>query len=655
MSVKISTYNKFFRKRNSKIDTVNDKPQFDKNLDVLNNAYQQWEALRKVRRYCKRNSMFVKGEQWEDLVKTPDGVVSEAEHIKSRGKVPLVNNRIGPLVTSILGQFSQSKTEPVCSTRDRDDQRVGEMMSIMMQYVYKLNSLWEVDRRELQSFLNDGIGVFRTGYGRLGTNNTLGSKVDTVNVNRFFVDSNMEDFRHWDCTIVGEIHDIPLMKVIAQFSNGSPEKAEEIKQIYRYNYDKLSTSLDAMDDRHFTDIDFYIPDDASSCRVIEVWTKEAKERISVHDRLNGEYYKVELSEKKNIERINQERIKEQSEQGVLPEDMRLLEYEWFVDEYWYYRFMSPFGDVLKEGETEYWHKSHPYSFKLFPFYNGEVHSYVSNLIDQQKYINRLITMQDFIMSSSAKGVLMFPESAKPKGMNMNEVAEQWVKQDGIIYYVAKAGIPEPKQVITNTSNTGAYDMIRLQLEMLKDNSGVSDAMRGSEAKSGVSGSLYAQQTQNSSINLVDVLESYRKLREDRDLKLMQVTQQYYEDLTFIDIAGSSYTKESKIFDPEKVRDVEFDLTLSESPSSASYRMVQNQMLLELYEKQAITVKQLLEIGAFPFADKLLQSIESAEKDIKAEQQQLSAGQPIQDGNNVNRQQQFNNIQGQIQGLQMPKQ
>ena len=40
-----------------------------------------------------------------------------------------------------------------------------------------------------------------------------------------------------------------------------------------------------------------------------------------------------------------------------------------------------------------------------------------NIIDQQRYINRLITLIDFIMGASAKGVLVFPENAIPKGMN----------------------------------------------------------------------------------------------------------------------------------------------------------------------------------------------------------------------------------------------
>jgi len=50
--------------------------------------------------------------------------------------------------------------------------------------------------------------------------------------------------------------------------------------------------------------------------------------------------------------------------------------------------LSPFGDILDEGEIPYEHKSHPYVFKAYPFIDGEIHSFVSDVIDQQRYTNR---------------------------------------------------------------------------------------------------------------------------------------------------------------------------------------------------------------------------------------------------------------------------
>ena len=624
--VSIKTYNKLYKRR-PKIDSTTKEGGYGRDMSIFMEAQSCWESLRSLRKECARNARYVKGEQWDDVVQTPDGATKEKNYIASQGKIPFTNNRIRPLINSILGQFSQNRTEPVCVSRDRDEQKLGEMMSITMQYIYQRNHLWELDRRELQSFLTNGVAVFRTGYGLIDGTETPDAIVKTVNVNRFFVDRGMEDFRHWDCNVVGEIHDSHLHDVIASFADGDPERAQTIRQIYRnVKFEDYSTSIDNLDDRHFTDMRFSYTNDPTRCRVIEIWKKESKERIHVHDTLKGEWYKVEIEEKPLLEAINKQRIDEQTQAGVAPEDMRLLETEWFVDRFWYCRFLSPMGDVLKEMESPYWHKSHPYSFKLYPFHNGEVQSFVSGCIDQQRYINRLVTMQDFIMGAAAKGVLMFPEDAKPEGMTMREVADQWVRYNGIIYYKPKAGVPAPHQVVTNSSTAGVYDMLNVQLKMLDDISGVGGALRGQDSRPGTAASLYAQQAQNSSLNLVDILESYREVREARDVKLMQTAQQYYSDVRYINIAGSAYSREVKVFDPQKVKNIDFDLSLSESQSTHAYRMINNDMLMQLFQAQAISAKMLLENGSFPFADRLLQSIEAEEKRLSEQQNAMAAQQ-----------------------------
>ena len=42
----------------------------------------------------------------------------------------------------------------------------------------------------------------------------------------------MKDPRHWDCHMVGEIHDLGLYDVMAQFSGGSKQRADELREIY---------------------------------------------------------------------------------------------------------------------------------------------------------------------------------------------------------------------------------------------------------------------------------------------------------------------------------------------------------------------------------------------------------------------------------------
>ena len=104
----------------------------------------------------------------------------------------------------------------------------------------------------------------------------------------------------------------------------------------------------------------------------------------------------------------------------------------------------------------------------------------------------------------------------------------------------------------------------------------------------------------------------------KDVKNMQ---QFYDTKRVFNIAGRSGAQIE--YDPKKIRDVEFDLSITESTSTPAYRHLANDMLMQLYQSQAISVEQLLEHGDFPFADELLQS-------IKSQKEQLAQGR-VPDG------------------------
>ena len=367
--------------KTQKIDTVQNNDVFTRNSNVLMDAFNAWTGLEQFRIKARRNEMYTFDDQWGDRIDNPDGrgTITESQHIKNQGSVPLQNNRIRGIVRSVLGVFSGTQTEPVCVSRDRDKQARGEMMSTTLQYVYQLNKLWEIDRRNLEYFLITGTAFFKSSFGyRNGKNDVW---TDIVNYNTVFFDNHMSDPRHWDCHLVGEIHDLGLYDVMAQFSNGNKETAEEIRSFYRSaNPNRTISYLENLTRDYKRHLNFFIPSDDTRCRVIEIWKKESKERLLVHDKLTGELQKFEIDELKLIKAENNKRIQEQGAQGVQPDDMKLLDYEWFIDNYWYYYYMTPTGEVLKEGETPYWHESHPYSFKIYPFYNGRVYPFVSDFI-----------------------------------------------------------------------------------------------------------------------------------------------------------------------------------------------------------------------------------------------------------------------------------
>lgn len=585
--------------------------KFTQDKDMLDMAYRAWDELQRHRQNRQRNRNYTFGEQWSDMITLADGrTISEEQYLKEQGKVPLKNNLIRQLVKNIVGQFRSTRTQPVCIARDRNEQWLGEVLSNAVEYVHQHNRVWELDGRTLEEFVISGSCAHKIVYEtRLGKSDVW---VDEINPVRLFFNP-MRDIRHYDCTLIGELHDMDIADLISRYAKGNRQRAIALRQIYsdvrdmdfEQRYRTLSNERD--DNLHF-----FTPSDNNMCRVIEVWRNESRERLRCHDTLDGSIYKIEIEEQESIEQENASRIKEAAEQGVAKDNVPLILTEWFIDKVWYYRHLSPLGHILDEGETPYWHGTHPYTIKLYPLIDGEVHSLVEDVIDQQRYINRMITMLDFIMGSSAKGVLLFPEDQIPDGMTIEDLADEWTRYNGIIMYRPRPGVPSPQQISINATNVGAYEMLNLQMKMFDNISGVHGAIQGKSAPSGTPFALYAQQMHSSSLNLVDLFESFKCFRTDRDTKLVKTIQQYYDIERYQNIVGDTDSELLTKINEESVKNGEFDINITESISSPVYRIASNEFLLELFRMGQITLEMLLENGSFPFADKLLQSIKREE-------------------------------------------
>lgn len=581
-------------------------------LDVLFEAQGYWAGMDRFRRDRERNKRYCYGDQWKDLVEVDGKWMTEEEYIGKQGNIPLKNNLIRRLVRNVLGVYRSQVKEPTCYARDRDEQRLGETMTTVLQCNMQQNRMTELLGRTMEEFLISGMAVHRKWYG--WRNETMDCWTDYVNPANFFMDSNSRDVRGWDVSMLGEIHDISFGALCAQFAR-SPEDYARLKEMYRRGNDRgyLGRFVEEFGYARSERLDFFLTNDPTRCRVIEVWRKETKPRYRCHDLNTGEVFKIETSDYGEMvvaENFNRERMA--AEAGMAAEDVPLIKAEWMIDEYWHYYYLSPTGDVLHEGETPYNHKSHPYVVKAYPFIDGEVHSFVADVIDQQRYTNRLIMLYDFIMKSSAKGVLLFPEGCEPEGMSMEEIADEWGKADGIVFYKPKPGVPVPQQISSNSTNVGITELLNLQLKFFEDISGVNGALQGKPGYSGQSAALYNQQTQNSTTSLLDLLDSFSSFVREGAIKDVKNMQQFYDADRFVKIVGKDAWVD---IDPARVADMEFDLSVVESTSTPAYRQMANEMLMQMWQAQAISVEQLLEHGSFPFGDELLQSLRSQKEQI----------------------------------------
>ena len=593
-------------------------------LTVLMEAQRAWDNMAKFRGERERNKRYTYGEQWDDVISVDGKCMTEEEYIKSQGNVPLKNNIIRRLVRTILGVYRGQSKEPTCTARDRDEQKIGETMSTILQCNMQLNRMNDMYARTMEEFLISGFAVHRKWFG--WRNGKCDCWTDYVQPYNFFIDANMRDFRGWDVSLLGEIHDISFETLCRQFAE-TPEEFTKLRNLYApatirgingMSYDYFGRPLQNIKS-------FLFPKNTSLCRVIEIWRKETKPRYRCHDYNNGSIYKIDVEDyEEMVTKENRQRLQEGLALGMNEDDIPLIKAKWFVDDFWYYYYLTPTGEILKEGETPFAHGEHPYVFKAYPFIDGEIHSFVSDIIDQQRYINRLITLNDWIMRASAKGVLLFPEDCLPKGMALNDIADEWSRFNGVI--VIKKGAKQiPQQIANNSTNIGIGELLQLQLKLVEDISGVHGALQGKPGYSTTSGSLYAQQAQNATTTLLDLLETFSTFVIDGAYKDVKNMQQYYDSKRIFNIAGKSSAQVE--YDPKKISDVEFDLSIIESTTTPAYRQMANEFLMQIWQSNQISLEQLLEFGDFPFADELLQNLQSQKEQLQ--QGQTPQGLPQQ--------------------------
>ncbi|MEG2674980.1 MAG: hypothetical protein RR938_07725 [Muribaculaceae bacterium] len=480
-------------------------------INVLNAAYSTWINASQLRAVRQRNKNFTYGNQWGDLVKSKDGRrIPESQLIEESGKEPLANNLIRQLVKSVVGRFrttvmaKRDKTSNYMIDSDTKPQTSEtEPMPDLLAKAYEDNILDELDSRGLEEFLISGCCVQKVSLKRRLNKN--GIRVDNININHFFTNA-IKDARAWDCEIIGELHDMSISELIMRLADGNRDRAAWLRSIYSTNIgNRIINTQSIIGANNEKGADFWHTN-SGKCRVIEVWTLESREIIKCHDYAYGTYYIADNATLPEIEAQNAMRSKTNTP---------VIDTQWDIEEMWHCRWISPMGDLLKEYDSPYNHHSHPYALKMYPLTDGEIHSFVEDIIDQQKYINRLITLVDHIMGASAKGVLLFPTDALPDGFTWEDIKRTWSSSNGIIPFEAGRSLL-PQQISTNATNIGAYELLSLQMKLFEEISGVSGALQGKTAGNGTGAQLYDRQTENSAIALADIFETFNSFRKLRD-------------------------------------------------------------------------------------------------------------------------------------------
>lgn len=321
------------------------------------------------------------------------------------------------------------------------------------------NALSELDARLLEEFLISGCAIQRV----VNETRPLGGSgvwVDNVNPAEFFI-NDFRDPRGMDIEMVGMLHDMSIHELLARFGNSDRRRMEWLRGIYS-SIDPVVSSIAG------DDIDFFTARNGR-CRVIEIWTLEA----------------IESSTRRRTT----------------------------IDFKWRCRWLTPTGDLLASYLSPI--NTHPFIIKFYPLTDGEIHPFVEDVIDQQRYINRLIVLIDRMMGASAKGVLLFPIEQKLQNISWEEICSRWSSTDGVIPIVGRTNIL-PQQVQCSANDVGAHKLLELELKLFEDVSGVSDVLLGKTSSSNGGSALYESQIANSTMALADIFDTFASFTTQRD-------------------------------------------------------------------------------------------------------------------------------------------
>lgn len=592
-------------------------------VDLLRRCENAWTDLDPVRRTRERTLKYVFDDQWGDVITYRNGHITERRYIQLKGNVPLQNNIMVSIQNSVVGLYAKQGTEPVCFARTHNAQQLSDMMSATMQANWQDTKMPDVLKGAFEDYLDGGVAIARETYEE--RNGVRDAWTDFINPNYAFWEAG-SDVRLTDLRLIGVLHDVTSGQLYTQFCN---EKygltVRDINDIFNIDGDAIPSSFyyagPEQNDLHRNDnISFDRPSNPSLFRLIEVWTKEVKPRYQCYDPIatnsDDAEYRVELDDIWHVEEENAKRKAEYDTVGVPEEARAYIRAKQIIDEYWLYTFMSPDGTILASGESPYDFKSHPFTIKLYPYVNGEIHPYMANIIDQQRYINRLIVMHDMAARSAAKGLTIFPEENIPEGMTREDIAEEITAYDGLLFFATNRVNPNlrPEIITSNAVQIGTTELLQMQMNLVREISNVSGALQGKTPTAGTSASRYAQETQNSTTSLFTLVHDFTSFTESIARKKCMMIKQYYPDGRLVINLDNT---DMIAYDRLSARDVAFKISIKESAATASFQQQVNDTALQLLEIGAINVKQYLSSINLPFKDALLQQILSDEAAMAA--------------------------------------
>ena len=294
--------------------TKNFKPTLDldqDNKDMFSKLMTYslyWSEMREIRERRARTRNYLFGKQWSDKVVVDGITMTEEEYIKRQGRVPLANNQIQQIAKNIIGGYRQNPAKALLIPRAKEKQSVAEMQQNALEACKSVNKAEHMDAALLRESIISGAMISKVGYHYMKEQNRKDVSFENVNINRFFMNTDIEDPRMRDLRTCGQFIDMSEDKAISIFAQNKDDETV-IRDWFRRHSLKDSVQ-NTMNSAYYDSMDFFAVPDNNKVRVFECWELKAEWRLQVHDQLNGSYETVSFTPEleRAIQQQNEQRM-----------------------------------------------------------------------------------------------------------------------------------------------------------------------------------------------------------------------------------------------------------------------------------------------------------------------------------------------------------
>lgn len=393
--------------------------KFKKDIGLAHAARELWTGLAPFRSRRHRLKAFAYGRQWGDVL--PGTSTTEEAAMISQGRNPITNNLIRSLVKSVVGRY--------CTQKNASDSRALEEFLISGTVVQRLRSAADPEGSRVADFSPDRL---------------------------FYLDFLRPDAS--DCTMLGLLHDMSLGELADRFGAGNPARIEALWKVFM-EAPKALGRLQSPGEAH----DFAIPSLGGTMRVIEVWRRVATPLLFCHDPEEGRIVESLYDARAAALIEDENKRRRGSGKAAMASVMR-------VDSAWEQSWLTPSGILLCR-------RRYPSGFppqvalRFYPMIDGEVHGLVEDVVEQQKLVNRMVSMLDEVLSTSSKNCVLYPVDQLPEGISWEELRRMWGTPGSILPYRRTSKNIMPREISSGGGLAGASELLSVQLQLFQTISG----------------------------------------------------------------------------------------------------------------------------------------------------------------------------------------